>query len=97
MDPAEPITPRTRVVRADSPFSSRIEDETVILSLETDNYYGFGSGGSRIWELLAEPLEVRALCDQLRKEYAVDQETCFRDTREFLEQLLREKLIRLLD
>jgi len=85
------------LVRRDTLFASQVDGETVIVSLETDSYYGFGKVGSRIWELLSAPTTVEALCRQLGEEYNVDPETCRQDTVAFLRQLLEQKLIVQLD
>ncbi len=93
MDDSIRLTPETRLVRKDTPFATQVEDETVILSLETDRYYGFGRVGTRIWELLLEPISFGALCARLQEEYRVDKETCAEDAGAFLRQLFDEKLI----
>ena len=93
MDAPNSITPDMRLVRQDTHFATQVEDETVIISLETNCYYGFGRVGSRIWELLAQPIDLGTLCARLQQEYQVDEATCRVDTVPFLQQLWRERLI----
>ena len=97
METPTPIRPGVQLVRVETPFASQIEGETVIMSLETNNYYGFGRVGSRIWALLAEPNDLEGICGSLEQEFKVDSATCLEDTRRFLEQLLRERLIKTLE
>lgn len=85
------------VVKIDAFISAEIMDETVMMSVEKGQYFGLNPVASRIWEVLAEPIQVSALCDQLRKEFDVDLETCRQDVLDLLQKLLRWEMIRVLD
>jgi hypothetical protein len=87
------MSPDIRWVRQDTHFATQVQDETVVISLETNCYYGFGRVGSRIWELLAQPIDFGSLCARLQQEYKVDEATCKEDTIPFLQQLWQERLI----
>jgi hypothetical protein len=50
--------------------------------------------GSRIWELLADPLTTSEICARLVAEFEVDTDTCETDVVEFVGQLLESDLIR---
>jgi hypothetical protein len=71
-----------------------MDDEVVMMSVERGEYSGLGGVGSRIWELLADPLTTSEICVRLVAEFEVDAETCETDVVEFLEQLLQGGLIR---
>jgi hypothetical protein len=73
---------------------SDLDGDTVMMSLERSAYFGLDSIGSRIWQLLAQPITIQALCNQLAAEYEVDEATCQRDVVKFVQQLLDEGLIR---
>ncbi|GGX80243.1 hypothetical protein GCM10007160_04680 [Litchfieldella qijiaojingensis] len=81
------------VVRKKDPLSSSVGDEVVILSAKKGLYYGTEAVGSRIWSLIEQPTSVVRLCNQVMKEFEVDQATCERDVLSFLEQLEGEDLI----
>ncbi|MCP4397031.1 MAG: lasso peptide biosynthesis B2 protein [bacterium] len=69
------------------------QQETVILNLERDGYYGLNQIGSHIWQLLDEPRSVSGLCDLLLEEYEVSREQCQQDLLHYLETLAASHLI----
>jgi hypothetical protein len=74
--------------------TNRIEDELVALNLETSAYYGVDGIGTQIWRLLIdENMTLAGATDKLLEEYEVDADTCRREVRAFVEQLLDAKLL----
>jgi hypothetical protein len=74
--------------------TNQIEDELVALNLETSFYYGVDGIGTQIWRLLIdENLTIAEACGKLQEEYDVDAETCLREVRAFVEQLIDAKLL----
>ncbi len=74
--------------------TNQIEDELVALNLETSFYYGVDGIGTQIWRLLIdENMTIPAACDKLLQEYDVDAETCRREVRAFVEQLIDARLL----
>ena len=74
--------------------TNQIEDELVALNLETSFYYGVDGVGTQIWRLLIdENLTIAEACGKLRDEYDVDAETCLREVRAFVGQLIDAKLL----
>lgn len=69
-------------------IESRVGGETVLLHVESGAYYGLDTVGTRIWELLKEGVEPRAICRRIAEEYAVDAEEAETDARRFLEDLM---------
>jgi hypothetical protein len=74
-------------------LSTELDDETVILDIESGMYTGLDSVGTSIWKLLEETTGFATLCQKLMKEYEVDEETCRKDTLVFLQKLKDTKLI----
>ena len=72
---------------------SKVDDEVIIMSLASDRYIGLDPVGSRIWELLSNPLTIDELCAQLLEEYDVDASVCRQDTLELLETLRNKGLV----
>ena len=72
---------------------SNIDDEVVMLSIETGEYYGLNPVASRIWELLEEPHTFRRLIDLLMQEFDIDEPACQKDVTSFLYQLMDKKLV----
>jgi hypothetical protein len=74
--------------------TNQIEDELVALNLETSLYYGVDGIGTEIWRLLIdEKLTLAEACEKLQEEYDVDAETCQREVRAFVGQLVDAKLL----
>jgi len=84
------INLQTTIKRNPELVSSDIDGETVMMSIEKGEYFGLDSVGSRIWELIENPIEVNRLIELLLEEFEVDREQCQADTFEFL-NLLHDK------
>jgi hypothetical protein len=74
-------------------LSSKIDDEVIIMGLQTDKYYGLDAIASRIWELLEEPRSLDELVSLLREEYEVEEDICRQETLALLQDLSSQKLI----
>lgn len=75
-------------------LSSKIDEEVIIMSINTDKYIGLDQVGSLIWEFLSkQPLSTESLIDLLQNEYEVDKATCRADVQEFLLDMESKKLV----
>ncbi|MBN1271428.1 MAG: lasso peptide biosynthesis PqqD family chaperone [Candidatus Aminicenantes bacterium] len=83
------------VYRTNEIVASDIDKDTVMMSIKNGKYYGLNDIGSRIWELLENPISVLNLCRILTKEFEVKENQCHIDVIEFLNILRDEKLISL--
>lgn len=91
------ITLGTVVGRAvDVPFA-RVHDEMLALDEQAGYYYVMNETSSRVWDLIAEPVSVSAVCDQLLEEFAVDDATCQRDVLQLLRALHEAGLLQLVN
>lgn len=82
------------VVRWDpNQIAATVDREIVILSVERGSYYGLDDIGSDIWEKLANPTSIGAICDVLAEKYQGDRATIERDVLSLLEQMAAEGLI----
>ncbi|ADL54861.1 lasso peptide biosynthesis PqqD family chaperone [Gallionella capsiferriformans] len=75
------------------PICTEVDGETVMMSIEKGNYYGMNGVGSRIWQLIAEPMSVSVLCGILLDEFCIDKKTCEVDALIFLNKLEEQNLI----
>ena len=53
-------------------ISQEVLGETVILDLESECYFGLDAVGTRIWQLIRDNGELRAIYNTLLDEYDVD-------------------------
>lgn len=89
----EKIEATTLIKRNPEMVTSNIDGEIVMMSIENGEYYGLDEVGSRIWELLENPVTFEQLVNTLVEEFEVDVETCKADTLEFLNQMVEKKII----
>lgn len=53
-----------------------LDGEKVMMNLDKGEYFMMNEVGSRIWEIISEPINVRRIIDTLCSEYEVDEEIC---------------------
>jgi hypothetical protein len=87
-----PITLNSKVRRQNDLLLQPLGDDLVMADPESGNYYGLGSSGKRIWELMEPPAVVAAICEQLIREYDIDRSGCEREVLGFVTDLVREGL-----
>ena len=92
--PDQMITPETTLYRATEVLASQLGDETVMMDIDRGCYYGLNVTASHIWRLLAQPMTLSGLCEQLVSEFAVPRNQCEQDVREFLEDLLSRGIVK---
>lgn len=83
------------VVQSEGYLVSDMNGEKVMLSIDNGKYYNLGQVGGRIWELVAAPISVGELVQQLMDEYEIDRDSCENQVQSFLKQLGGEGLIQI--
>lgn len=81
------------IQRSNKIVSSNVDEETVMMSIENGEYFGLNSVGSRMWELIENPIKVDTLIELLLDEFDVSREQCEAETMEFLNHLFEKKLL----
>ena len=74
-------------------LSQGVEDEMVLLDLESGQYFGLNEVGARIWSLFQEGLTGSAVLGALLQEYDVSEEQLSSDIQKFLDHLLSLRLV----
>lgn len=64
-----------------------------LLSIKNGAYYGMDPVGSRVWELIAQPVRTSAVCETLLGEFNVEKSVCERQVLTFLQQLADADLL----
>ena len=88
-------SPSESVVRRPAIASTELRDETVLLSLEQQSYFGMRATSQRIWQLLEQPQTLQQILDTLLREYEVDRGQCEREVSAFMDSLWAAGLIQL--
>jgi hypothetical protein len=88
-----PLDLHSVVVVSKDQLASNIGGETVILGLSAGRYYGVDAVGSRIWQLIQEPITVNDVERTIVSEYAVEPERCRTDLLKILQQMIDAGLV----
>lgn len=82
------------VIRKDaSLMGGEMGNETVMMDMNTGDYFGLNEVGSEIWKLIAQPIKVSAIRDHLMGIYTIDQTNCEAETLKHLEELATENML----
>ena len=88
-----PLTPESVVRQNPEQVAAEMDGEVLMMNVNTGNYYGLNEVASFVWNQLAQPLTVRAVCDAIMGEFDVSPETCQADAFFFLESMLTDGLL----
>ncbi|WP_417617088.1 lasso peptide biosynthesis PqqD family chaperone [Parasphingorhabdus sp.] len=89
------IDDKSRFVRSPDLVASELEGEVVLLSVESSHFYNLNRIGSRIWDLLDQPLSIPEICRELMAQFNVSPTDCESEVRQFIEKMLDQGLFRL--
>lgn len=70
-----------------------IENEAILLHLDSGHYFGFNNVGTRIWQLICNGHAISSIPCILVEEFEVERGEAEADTREFVRSLLEQKLV----
>lgn len=88
---------RSKLSVPDGVVSAALEDESVLLNIETGMYYGLDAVGTRIWELIESGASHAELLSQLLEEYEVDLPRLHDDVAQFIDLLVSKGLLYIRD
>jgi len=80
----------TRVSIPNTIFSQEVDDETIILDSNIQEYFNFSGVGKIIWDLLDEGKNLIEIHEYISSEFEVEEETLTTDIINFI-TLLKEK------
>ncbi len=79
--------------RKPSTIHERFGEETVIINLETGNYFSAVGIASDVWELVGDGVSEAAIVRRIKGEFVGDGDQIERDIGRFLDQLVEESLV----
>lgn len=74
-------------------ISQEVSGETVLLDLESENYFGLDEVGTRIWQLLQENKDLSSVVTTMLEEYEVSEEQLNEDLSSLLGEVHKMGLI----
>ena len=94
MPELEPRVEASTVLRvAESVLKRTAGHETVLLDLDSEEFFGLDGVGARVFELFGQPRRLDAVVDTLLGEYDVDRETLTADVTDLVTDLVERKLL----
>ena len=82
-----------RVTVPDDVLISHLQEESVILNLDSERYYGLDDVGSRFLSILTNADSIQSAYEQLRNEYDVDPAVLRADLLALVENLIDQGLL----
>jgi hypothetical protein len=70
-----------------------VDDEVVLLNLDSGEYFGLNEVGARIWVLSSKGRSLGSILKDILERYEVEAEDLIRDVMTFLHQLEEEGLV----
>ena len=88
-----PIDWQARAIPSAAVMVRQLGDESVLLDLNTQSYFGLDETGTRMWAALAGAPSIEKAFEALRDEYDVEPATLRVDMERFVQTLRLERLI----
>lgn len=92
-DPLSSISFSDRVRIPDDVLISNLQDEFVILNLNSERYFGLDDVGTRMLTVLSTSSSIEAAYELLLDEYQVDGQMLRQDLTSLIENLLQQGLV----
>ena len=90
-----PISFSDRVKIPDDVLISNLQEESVILNLDSERYFGLDDVGTRFLSVLTTSDSIEAAYQKLREEYDVDAQVLRQDLLTLVENLERQGLVQI--
>jgi Coenzyme PQQ synthesis protein D (PqqD). len=88
-----PVALTDRITVPEDVLISRLEDESVLLNLDNERYYGLDDVGTRMFSALTSSASVQSAWEKLTDEYDVDGEVLRQDLVALIDKLLEQGLV----
>ena len=84
-----------RVTVPDDVLVSRLQEESVILNLDSERYYGLDDVGTRVLSALTNSDSIEAAYQSLLAEYDVDENVLRQDLLALVESLVQQGIVKI--
>ena len=82
-----------KVIFSDTVFAQEVDGETVLLDMNSENYFGLDEVGTVIWQTLQEKPVLSDVLQNLLEVYDVEEEVLRKDLLHFVERLGKSGLL----
>jgi hypothetical protein len=87
LDQQSTLNLKQTIALAPDVISQEVSGETVLLDLESENYFGLDEVGTRIWQLIKETNDLSSIYNTLLDEYEVSGERLQQDLTVLLSEI----------
>lgn len=94
-DSISPISFSDRVRVPDDVLISNLQEEFVILNLNSERYFGLDNVGTHMFSVLTNSDSIEAAYESLAREYDVDRQVLRQDLVALVENLLQQGLVKI--
>ncbi|MEB3826594.1 PqqD family protein [Phormidium sp. CCY1219] len=92
-----PLSLERKISAADNVIAQDLAGESVLLDLQTEQYFGLDDVGTRIWQTLTEKDSIQSAIAALLEEYDVEPEQLRQDVENLIQELLANGLVEISD
>ena len=85
---------KSKITLSKNVFAQEIDEETIILDSETQEYFSINEIGKVIWSLIEEKKNLEEIKAEMLDMYEVPQEQIEKDLLNFIQALEQKKLIK---
>jgi hypothetical protein len=89
---SNPLNMTSLVAAKENLLFCELQDEMVLLDVESGTYFGIDPVGVLIWNSIQTPVTLGYVRDAVMGEFDVDQEQCERDVISFVDNLVKQGL-----
>lgn len=82
------------IQRTDDMIAAHLEKQTIVMHINSGNFYQLNRVATRIWDQLDVPLTVHALCEKLCEIFEVAPDQCRADVSAFLTEMHAKGIVR---
>jgi hypothetical protein len=88
-----PISLNQQISAKPTVIAQDLAGESVLLDLQTEQYFGLDDVGTRIWQTLTAKDSIQSAIAALREEYDVEPEQLRQDVENLIQELLANELV----
>lgn len=87
------MTLDTKINIPDTLFLQKVDDETILLDINTNEYFSINEIGTFIWETLEEKKDLNSVKEEIISNYEVDEKQVENDILNFIQEVANKGLI----
>lgn len=90
-----PLGEKSLIIKNSSIVSTAMDNEAVLLNIDTGDYYTLNTTGSRVWEMIDGTKTVLDLVEEIVSRFEVSKDKAREDILNLLKELMKENLVEL--